>query len=196
MQLLGVASVRPLVGSAPHRRASCGVDTGTADVAPVTLHLKPVMNTGTTGRQAGRQSVGLQTHAARPSLALFGARVGLGAAHKRQRQAVHQHRRTLSDVHASAHRVDPEPGAGAPALGARGHRGGDGKVGVEGPDAGLVDAEDGKVCGLDFFRVRLVGDRERAAAEVVDARRVELGERLSRAGVVGVGEVARVAAGG
>ena len=92
--------------------------------------------------------------------------------------------------------MDPEPGAGAPALGARGHRGGDGKVGVEGPHAGLVDAEDGKVGGLDLFGVRLVGDRERAAAEVVDARRVELGERLPRAGVVGVGEVARVAAGG
>ena len=64
--------------------------------------------------------------------------------------------------------MDPEPGAVASALGARGQIG-DLELGVEIPDASLVDGEDSEVVGLQGVHVGLVSDSQRTALHVVFA---------------------------
>ena len=73
--------------------------------------------------------------------------------------------------------MDPEPSAVASALGARGQIG-DLELGVEIPDAGLVDGEDSEVVGLQGVHVGLVSDGQRTALHVVFAGGVEC-SRLS-----------------
>ena len=71
-----------------------------------------------------------------------------------------------------AYGMDPEPGAVASALGARGQIG-DLELGVEIPDAGLVDGEDSEVVGLQGVHVGLVSDGQRTALHVVFASGME-----------------------
>lgn len=88
--------------------------------------------------------------------------------------------------------MDPEPGAGALAIRARGHSGRDLEVGVAVPRTGLVDRKDSKILGLDLGHVRLVCNSQAAAAGVVDVVGMELGRGLARAyrGVIGTALVA------
>lgn len=82
--------------------------------------------------------------------------------------------------------MDPEERADALAVRAGGHVRGDLEGVVQVPRAGVDDAEDDKVLGLDVVEVRLVRNRQGAAGRVVDVVRVDGRRRLARAGEVRV----------
>ena len=88
--------------------------------------------------------------------------------------------------------MDPEEAADALVVRARGHVRGDLEVVVQVPRAGVDDAEDDKVLGLDVVEVGLVRNAERTAGRVVDVVGVDGRGGLTGASQVGV-EVPNVA---
>lgn len=84
----------------------------------------------------------------------------------------------------TAYRVDPEPSAGATTRRAF-REVGNFECSVQIPDTGMVDAEYGKVFGLDITGIRLVCDSERASLDIVETGRMELRDRLTNTRAVG-----------
>jgi hypothetical protein len=74
------------------------------------------------------------------------------------------------------------------------HPAGNVEVGETGPYAGLVDAEDGEVFGLNIVNITLVRDSQTTACCVFLVFRMELDGRRARAGVVSVAYITTIRA--
>lgn len=117
------------------------------------------------------------------NLWLLDDRIG-GRASDLASEAVHEH---LGGT--AVHGMNPMPSTDTAAVGARRHILGNLEVGIDRPNALMVNAENGQILGLDAVHVRSIRNRKGATLHVVNAGSVELRERVTWAGVFSLANI-------